>query len=297
MQQKFTRNEVARMLGIRTRELDRWSKLGLIAPARTSGVETYGFADLVALKTLKQLTKQGVPSRRLHQALAALLQKIGEGAAPLSRLQISTHRRKVVVGEAGRAPIEPISGQMLFAFESEKTGQKVRSLPSRTAEEWFDIGLAYDADRSTMREAADAYRRAVSASPNWVEAHLNLGTALFHLGQIKEAYACFKKGCELGPENVLAHFNMGCVLERMGKRRAAIKELRQAVELEPDSADAHLNLALLYEAEGQAQKTRDHLTQYLRLQPQGQWAKFARSKLPAERGTSRGKITPFRRRG
>ena len=64
-----------------------------------------------------------------------------------------------------------------------------------------------------------------------MEAHLNLGTALFHLGHIKEAYACFKKGCELGPENVLAHFNMGCVLERMGKRRAAIKELKQAVEL------------------------------------------------------------------
>ena len=63
MQQKFTRTEVVRMLGIRARQLDRWSKLGLIAPGRAAGVETYGFADLVALKTLKQLTEQGVPSR------------------------------------------------------------------------------------------------------------------------------------------------------------------------------------------------------------------------------------------
>jgi tetratricopeptide (TPR) repeat protein len=295
MRQKFTRNEVVRMLGIRARELDRWSELGLVAPSTPSGPAVYGFADLVALKTLKRLTAEGVPPRRLRQALAAMRRQTGDGAASLSLLRISTDGRKVVVGEPGRAPIEPISGQMLFAFDT--AAGKLRSLPSRTAEEWFDIGLAHDTEPSTMREAADAYHRAVRASPKWVEAHLNLGTALFHLREIKEAHRCFKKALELAPDNVLARFNVACVLERMGKRRAAIQQLQHAIRLAPDSAEAHLNLALLYDAKGQEKKMREHLAHYLRLQPQGRWAKFARSKVPNEGGAARSKITPFRRRG
>ena len=45
-------------------------------------------------------------------------------------------------------------------------------------------------DRSQFKEAVDAYRHAVELAPDWVEAHVNLGTALFHLGDAAGARRC-----------------------------------------------------------------------------------------------------------
>ncbi|MGH9594327.1 MAG: tetratricopeptide repeat protein, partial [Bryobacteraceae bacterium] len=252
MKQKFTHGEVVRMMGVSQRQLDYWGRIGLMSPRARWGENFYDFSDLVSIETIKRLTSKGVPARKLQRALDALRQKMGETTAPLSRLRISTNGRQVVVAQPfpGNSHFEPLTGQMVLAFETSTIAEKVRSLPSRSAEEWFEIGLASDTRPSTMRRAADAYRHAVERAPEWVEAHLNLGTALFHLGDLPQARACFESALELEPQHALAHFNLGCVLERLGNRDAAMEQLERAVRLAPTLADAHLNLALLYDAVG-----------------------------------------------
>ena len=303
VRQRFTRDEVVRMLGVSRRQLEYWGRLGLIAPQSRWGERFYDFADLVALETLKRMTSRGVAARRLRRALEALREQLGESTAPISRLRISTNGREIVVSQPwpGGPPIEPLTKQLLLEFETSTLAQKVRALPSHTAEEWFEIGLTCDARPATMKRAADAYRHAVELAPDWVEAHLNLGTALFHIGQGTESRRCFEAALDLEPHNPLAHYNLGCAFERLGNRRAAIEHLEHAIRFAPSLADAHLNLALLYDATGQKERVREHLSLYLTHDPQGQWATFAKSKLPdpasAPARSARGKLTTFRKRG
>ncbi len=173
------------MLGVKPGQLASWAKLGLIAPQKSAdacgGESLYGFADLVAIETLKRLTAERIPAHRLKRSLTALRSKLGNDAASLDKLRITTNGRQVVVSspETGNAAIEPLTGQMRCEFDASRIAEKIRALPSRTAEEWFEMGLAYDLKPATMRRAADAYRHAVRLAPEWVEAHIGILAPLF----------------------------------------------------------------------------------------------------------------------
>ena len=172
-------------------------------------------------------------------------------------------------------------------------------MASRSAEEWFELGMACDSNPESLDQAAQAYRKAVDAAPEWVEAHINLGTALYQLGRMEEAREEFSTAVEFEPENALAEFNLGCVLEQLGNTAEAIKHLCRAIDLAPALADAHLNLALAYEKIGQAKNALRHLYLYVRYEPNGPWAEFARSRIaryrPPSPSSPSGKLTPFRR--
>jgi tetratricopeptide (TPR) repeat protein len=298
--QQYTSTEVARMLEVKHSQLAYWARLRLVAPRARWGERFYSFADLVALETIKRLTRKGVPARRLRRAIEALESQLGEVRTPLARLRVITNGRQVVVhapGPGGK-PIEPLTGQFVLQFETAVLVNKVRAMASRSAEEWFEIGLACDTAPETLPMAAEAYQHALEQAPDWMEAHVNLGTVLYELQRLEEARAQFEAAIALEPSNPLTHFNLACVLEPLGDLEGAIERLHRALALSPRMADAHLNLALAYEKTGRDALARKHLTLYLQTQPQGPWAEYARARVrPEPAAGSRNKVTPFRRNG
>jgi len=299
VEQRFTESEVGRMLGIERRQLAYWTRLRLIAPRARWGTRFYNFSDLVSLETIRRLSDQRVPMRKLQRAIVALECELGHAPAPLASLRISTNGRQVVVrsAEANCPPIEPLTGQFVLDFETSSLAEKVRAMASHSAEEWFEIGMGCDTSPETLEQAVDAYRRALALSPEWTEAHINLGTTLYQLDRMDEARKEFATAVALDPLSGLAEFNLGCVLEHDGETIQAIEHLRRAVELSPEMADAHLNLALAYERLDQRVDATRHLSFYLRYDPRGPWAEFARSRIARNRApqTHLGKLTPFRR--
>ena len=286
------------MIGVTRRQLDYWARLHLVEPRARWGERFYSFADLVALGTIKQLIAHRIPARRLRRAISALQSGLGQAGAPLSEFRIFANTREVAVLPPGpkSLPFEPLSGQFVLQFETGKLTGKVRTLTSRAAEEWFEIGLECDSNPDTFEKAAEAYRRALELAPEWIEAHINLGTTLYQLERMEESRSVFAAAAALAPNNALVHFNLGCVLEQLGQADAAIEHLRRAVLLAPHLADAHLNLAIAYDKRGQKQLARKHLSFYLRYEPQGPWAEFARAQMRPNRAPRhRGKLTPFRR--
>jgi tetratricopeptide (TPR) repeat protein len=299
LEQRFTRAEVERMTGVSRRQLDYWVRLGLLRPRARWGERFFTFTDLVAVETLGRLTARRVPARRLLRAMDALQQQLGRARSPLASLRISANGTRIVVHEPGAAgrPIEPLTGQFVLNFEVAPIEGKVHALGERTAEEWFELGMAWDTSAETLAEAVHAYRHAVNASPDWVDAHINLGNALYRLGRLEEAREAFSTSVRLDPSSALAHFNLGCVLDRMAEIQAAIEEFRTAIAHSPQMADAHLNLALAWEKTGHKAEALRHFSLYLRSDPQGPWSDFARRRLMSFQQTSAGKVTPFRRVG
>jgi tetratricopeptide (TPR) repeat protein len=229
----------------------------------------------------------------------ALEQRLGQTRAELAALRISTNGAEVVVHEPGGGGglIEPLTGQFVLNFETATIERKVRALHERTAEEWFELGMKWDASTSTFEDAIHAYRQAIEAAPEWVEAYINLGTTLFQVGRIGESREAFATAVEQDSRNALAHFNLGCAHERLGDTTTAIENFRTALSLAPRMPDAHLNLALACEKTGAKADALNHFSLYLRYEPQGPWAEFARTRIrAAERQPPNegGKVTPFR---
>jgi tetratricopeptide (TPR) repeat protein len=301
VEHRYTRNEVERMMGVTRRELDYWTRLRLVLPRARWGERFFNFSDLVALETIKRLAARKVPARRIRRAVTILQTELGSARTPLSMLRISTNGRQVVVYppvETAR-PFEPLTGQFVLNFETSELAKKVHALASRSAEEWFEVGMTCDSNIDSIDQAAEAYRKAVDAAPDWVEARINLGTALYQLGRMEEAREHFSTAVEFEPENALAEFNLGCVLEQLGNTAEAIMHLCRAIDLAPALADAHLNLALAYEKIGQGKNVLRHLNLYVQYEPNGPWAEFARARIARYRPPSptspSGKLTPFRR--
>lgn len=313
MEQRFTRSEVERMTGATRQQLDYWSRLRLVQPRSRWGERFFNFSDLVAVEALRRLTAERVPAQRLSRVVQALERQLGRIDAPLSSLRISVNGEQVVVRRPapdGRAEpaFDPLTGQFVMDFETAPLENKVHSLGRRTAEEWFELAMTLDSKPETLAEAIEAYRQAIAGAPDWIDAHINLGTALFHQAKLEESRQAFATAVAIDPGHALAHFNLGCLCDRLGNLEEAAREFRAALECSPDMAEAHLNLALVYEKSNRKGESKRHLAAYLRYDPHGRWAEFARARLGPARPTGRargasahpahhrgGKVTPFRR--
>jgi Flp pilus assembly protein TadD len=134
-------------------------------------------------------------------------------------------------------------------------------------------------------------------APDWIEAHINLGVALYQMGQAEQARVAFAKAVELDPNNAISQYNLGCVLEEMGKLEEAVEHLTAAEKAMPSNADVHFNLALAYEKQGHRELARAQWLLYLRYAPNGPWAAQARAHLKLCTPRKPSAPIPFRKKG
>ena len=104
MDQRFTRGEVERMTGATRRQLDYWSRLGLVQPRARWGERFFGFADLVAVETLNRLAARRIPARRLRRAMDALSAGIGKRTRA-ALVAARFHQRQRASWFTSRAPL------------------------------------------------------------------------------------------------------------------------------------------------------------------------------------------------
>lgn len=101
------------------------------------------------------------------------------------------------------------------------------------------------------REALEHYEAALSSNPNWPELHNNLGNTLHQLGRDEAAAAHYAQALRLRPDYAEAHNNLANILKSARKLEEAIPHYRRALEIQPDYADAAINLAMLLQGQGQ----------------------------------------------
>lgn len=280
----YSRDDVCRIAGVKERQLRSWEKQGLIEPA-----ESFGFSDLLALKTLKRLRELAVAPRRIQQAIQALRSKLDNVPQPLSQLRITAEDRRITV-HIGGARMEPVTGQLLLDFDAKEI-EKLRSFPAkkavaagtdtdeRLAEQWFQRGLTLEETGAPVAEAVEAYQKAIELNPNASGALVNLGTISFRMRKLKDAADYYSRAMKADPEYPLAHFNLGNLHDEQGDYAEARKYYLEAIRLNPRYADAYFNLALLCERTGGALQAIAYWQTYLKLDSTSSWAATARKQL------------------
>lgn len=289
MAQRYTRKEVGRILGVEPNRLRYWENLRLVRPRARWGERFYSFGDLVALRTLQRLTDNQVPAWRVRRAVSLMEKQFGTPNILLHELRIVEQGRDVLVVPPGTGrPFDPLKRQWALPFESVAHRLKVFALTGPTPEELFQHALDCETDPSLLPQAVESYRQVLLLAPDWIDAHINLGVALYQLGRVEEARDQFAAAVQLDPLSGISRYNLGCVLEEQGHIDEAIEHLRRAARAMPGHADVHFNLALAYEKRSERELARAEWIAYLRHAPNGPWADQARAHLK--------KLSPRRRR-
>lgn len=281
--QAYTREEARRLLNLSERRLSSWERQQLVAPS-----ESYGFRELVALRTLERLRSAHVAPARIRRAMAALTEKLRHIHDPLTQLRLYADGKKIRVEVEGKA-MEAESGQLLLDFDpvefnrllefrGRDNGQAEREKKAE-AERWFQRGLELEQSGSPAEEVIDAYRKSLELDPRSAGALVNLGTIHFNSREWKKAEQYYVQALEADPEYSLAHFDLANLYDERGDRKKAVEHYNAALRISPHYADAHYNLALLYQSASQPMKAVHHWTAYLKLDPSSHWANIARREL------------------
>ena len=281
--QAYSRAETLRLLKITERQLKSWERQKLV-PAS----ESYGFKELLALRTVLKLRSSRVPSPQIRRALTALGAKLEGIHDPLTQLKIYADGKRIRVDIDGRA-MEAESGQLLLNFDQ---GELTRLLEFRApeqlsaertrraaAEHWFQQGLELEQSGAPLPEIVEAYQKAVELDPTSAGALVNLGTIHFNARNWSEAERYYREALGADPEYALAHFDLANLYDERGDRARALEHYQAALKVAPNYADAHYNLALLYQGSNQPMKAVRHWTEYLKLDPSSHWSNIARREL------------------
>jgi tetratricopeptide (TPR) repeat protein len=270
-------------LNISDRQLKSWEKQKLVTSPKT-----YGFREMVALRTLERLRQARVKPAQLHAAIAALRKKLRHIDDPLAQLKLYVDGKKIRVEVEGGA-MEAESGQLLLNFDTVDLNRlipfKVKENPNAErdrrleAERWFQRGLELEQAGAPAPEIIEAYKKSLELDPLSAGALVNLGTIYFNARQWKEAERYYREALTADPEYALAHFDLANLYDERGDRTKALDHYQMALKIAPHYADAHYNLALLYQGSNQTMKAVHHWTTYLKLDPTSHWANIARREL------------------
>ena len=265
----FTTREVAKIATLPDGRIRSCLRAGVLSPRRGRGGQLeWSFQDLLLLKTTKGLLDARVPLARIRRMVASLKRQLPDDRT-LSSLTIYADGRRVVAWD-GTARWQPDSGQFLFNFDVQAVASEVsrpapllapppskKRQPSRTAEEWFNLGCELDA--ASPEEARHAYHQALELDPAMADAHINLGRLYHVAGEPDQAEAHYRAAAQQAPDDPVAPFNLGVLLEELGRTDDAIQAYRGALAANPVFADAHHNLGLLFDALGKRALAMTHL--------------------------------------
>jgi DNA-binding transcriptional MerR regulator len=108
----FSRQQVAAITGLSSRQLGYWRKTGLIVPqSRTEGGHArYSFSDLIALRTAKRLLDAHISLQRIRKCLQSLTRFLPTADRPLVELSLVVTGDVVLVFHGERA-FDALTGQ------------------------------------------------------------------------------------------------------------------------------------------------------------------------------------------
>jgi protein O-GlcNAc transferase len=127
---------------------------------------------------------------------------------------------------------------------------------------------ACHAEMSDFENAINSYEVSLKLNPTDPTTYLNLGLALFALGNAPAAMENYLKTLELSPHDAEALCKLGIAQMRTGDVQGAIKSLQEAITSGDNSADALLNLGKAYKVNLQLEEAAKCYKKLIKIVPQ-----------------------------
>lgn len=122
--------------------------------------------------------------------------------------------------------------------------------------------------KGMLEEAAESYRKAVAASPDYAEGFLNLGFVLSAQGLYEEAERYLQQAIQIKPAMEDAYYILGGISLARGNLAGAIENYQKTLELKPDFEIAYGDLFRVLLQSGRNEDARKIIKQGLSLNPE-----------------------------
>ena len=271
---RYSRQDVLRILRISSRQLSAWERAGLIAVS-----SEYGFQDLVQLRKLRDLRAMRISVSSIRAGVRAM-KAVSGIPNPLLQAGVALRGPRLVFRHSG-ATMDPIAGQ--FEFDFEGGGARLEIVDDGAVSETqrqnkintlFFEGVRAE-EQGKVAEAAALYEETLSLGEH-APAAINLGTILYNQRQFERAEQFYRRATIANPDYALAFFDLGNALDELQRLPEAVEAYKAAIRLSPGYADAHYNLALAYERSNERRRALRHWLSYVKLDPVGPWSNHAR---------------------
>ena len=276
---RYSREDVLRILQIGPRQLLGWERAGLIPV-----VAEYGFGELSQLRILRELRGLRISPKSIRNSVQAMKAVAGL-SNPLLESTVVQVGSRLAFRHSGTM-VDPIRRQLLFDFECTSGRPTVTVAMMPTAHSHRERTLqnlflqAVQAEEQGRKDAAgELYGRILEIEPAYTAALINLGTLSYHQKQFARAEDLYRRATEADGTYVLAFFDLGNVLDELQRPDESIAAYKRAIGLAPGYGDAHYNLALAYERKGMRRDALRHWQTYVRLDKEGAWADHARGQI------------------
>ena len=118
-----------------------------------------------------------------------------------------------------------------------------------------------------LKEALEAYKKAILFQPDFAEAYYNMGNTLRDQGKLKEAIEVYKKTLSIKPDYAETYNNMGTTLRDQGKLHEALEAYKKALSLNPNYIDLYNNMGVLLQEQGKLDEALEVYKKVLSIKP------------------------------
>jgi len=120
---------------------------------------------------------------------------------------------------------------------------------------------------SYWKNSITLFSNAITVNPNNMNAQLNLGLAIYEVGNDNEAIEHFNKAVQLAPHSTLAQYGLGYVLCETGQWQEAIDHLSEAIRIAPNYGKAYTQLGICSVRTGNLAKAHEYFIEAIKLNP------------------------------
>jgi tetratricopeptide (TPR) repeat protein/glycosyltransferase involved in cell wall biosynthesis len=110
---------------------------------------------------------------------------------------------------------------------------------------YYDLGAQFF-EMNRLREAKEAFKKALECDPNYYRALCDLGLVYAKEEKFEKSRKLLEKTIELNPHYTSAYINLGLVYEGLYETEKAIDSFRSALECDPHNTQAMKHLGMVY---------------------------------------------------
>jgi len=126
MEHTYKTDLVIKLTGATSNQLKYWGRIELVTPEINGRRAHYSFKDIVKLRVLVSLRKNGLSLQKVRLGINRLSEMLPDDE-PLSRLIIYTDGMDMIVVEKGKY-FSAITKQQYFRFDTEQIGAEITKL-------------------------------------------------------------------------------------------------------------------------------------------------------------------------